>query len=44
MASLRDHTGSFGPALGIIIAASLVAMVLVLRIRLPARERLARAA
>jgi cyanate permease len=44
MASLRDHTGSFGPALGTIIATSLVAMVLVLRIRLPSRERLARAA
>jgi MFS family permease len=40
MASLRDHTGSFGPALGTIIVASLVAMVLVLRIRLPSRERL----
>ncbi|MCW5893123.1 MAG: MFS transporter [bacterium] len=44
MASLRDHTGSFGPALGVVIAASVVATVLVLRIRLPGRERLARAA
>lgn len=44
MASLRDHTGSFGPALGVVIVASLVAMVLVLRIELPARARRRRAA
>jgi MFS family permease len=35
---LRDVTGSFGPALATIVAASLVAAVVVLQIRLPARS------
>lgn len=43
MASLRDHTGSFGPALMVIIVASLVATVVVLRIELPAERRAHRA-
>ena len=35
---LRDVTGSYGPALAIIVAASLVAAVVVLRVRLPERS------
>jgi len=35
---LRDVTGSFGPALAINVAASLVAAVVVLRVRLPERS------
>lgn len=35
---LRDVTGSFGPALATIVAASLVAAVVVLQIRLPAKS------
>jgi MFS family permease len=34
---LRDATGSFGPALATIVVASLVAAVVVLQVRLPAR-------
>jgi MFS family permease len=34
----RDHLGSFGPALGAIVAACLVAAALVLRMDLPARR------
>jgi len=36
---LRDVSGSFGPALVTIMAAALVAAAVVLRVRLPARER-----
>jgi MFS family permease len=35
----RDHFGSFGPALGAIVAACLLATVLVLRAELPAQRR-----
>ena len=35
---LRDATGAYGPALAAVIAGSLVAAVVVLRVRLPARE------
>jgi cyanate permease len=34
---LRDHTGSYGPVLAMVIVGGLVAAVIVLRIRLPAR-------
>jgi cyanate permease len=34
---LRDATGSFGPALGTIVVASLVAAAVVLQVRLPAK-------
>jgi hypothetical protein len=34
---LRDLTGSFGPALGTIVIASLVAAVVVLQVRLPVK-------
>ena len=36
---LRDATGSFGPALALIMTAALLAAVLVLRIPLPAQQR-----
>jgi len=36
---LRDVTGSFAPALAAIVVASLVAAVVVLRVRLPAQTR-----
>jgi MFS family permease len=36
---VRDHTGSYGPALAAIIVAALVAAVIVLRLRLPERRR-----
>jgi MFS family permease len=35
----RDHLGSYGPALGMIVAACLAAVVLVLRMDLPAQRR-----
>jgi MFS family permease len=35
---LRDRTGSWEPAMAVIVAASLIAVVLVLRVRLPARH------
>jgi hypothetical protein len=34
----RDHLGSFGPMLGVIVAACLGAMLLVLRMDYPARR------
>lgn len=34
---LRDHTGSYGPVLATVVVASLVAAVVVLRVRLPER-------
>jgi MFS family permease len=34
---VRDHTGSYGPALAGVVAAAVVAAALVLRVRLPAR-------
>jgi len=34
---LRDHTGSYGPVLGTVLAASLLAAAIVLRVRLPGR-------
>src|SRR5437016_1383744 len=34
---LRDHTGSYGPVLGTVLAASLLAAGIVLRVRLPGR-------
>ncbi len=39
MGYLRDRTGSYEPAMAVIVAASLVAVVLVLRVRLPAADR-----
>jgi MFS family permease len=39
MGYLRDRTGSYEPAMAAIVAASLVAVVLVLRVRLPAADR-----
>jgi cyanate permease len=39
MGYLRDRTGSYDPAMAAIVAASLVAVVLVLRVRLPAAGR-----
>jgi MFS family permease len=39
MSWVRDRTGSYEPALAAIVAASLLAVGLVLRVRLPARER-----
>jgi MFS family permease len=39
MGWLRDRTGHWEPALATIVAASLIAVALVLRVRLPARER-----
>lgn len=36
---VRDHTGGYGPALATVIAGALVAAVVVLRMRLPARPR-----
>ena len=38
MGYLRDRTGSYEPALALIVAASLIAVGLVLRVRLPTRE------
>jgi MFS family permease len=38
MGYLRDRTGSYEPALALIVASSLIAVGLVLRVRLPARE------
>ena len=35
---LRDATGGYGPALAVVMAGSLVAAVVVLRVRLPAQE------
>ena len=35
----RDHLGSYGPALGTIVAACLLAVILVLRMDLPAQRR-----
>jgi MFS family permease len=39
MGYLRDRTGSYEPALALIVASSLIAIGLVLRVRLPARDR-----
>ena len=39
MGWVRDRTGSWEPALAAIVASSLIAVVLVLRVRLPAPER-----
>jgi hypothetical protein len=36
---VRDRTGSYDPAMAVIVAASLIAVVLVLQVRLPARDR-----
>lgn len=39
MGYLRDRTGSYEPALALIVAASLIAVGLVLRVRLPPRDQ-----
>jgi MFS family permease len=39
MSLVRDRTGSYDPAMAVIVAASLIAVVLVLQVRLPARDR-----
>jgi MFS family permease len=39
MSYLRDRVGSYDPALAVIVASSLIAVGLVLRVRLPARHR-----
>jgi len=39
MSLVRDRTGSYDPAMAVIVAASLIAVFLVLQVRLPARDR-----